>query len=75
MHEGRVSISGSVHSWAERRAALGAAKATPGVISLVDHLRIVPKLYPPSEARRRRWHRCACAHVRQWLSPRRPEAN
>lgn len=42
VHDGRVNISGSVHSWAERRAALGAAKSTPGVICVVDHLRIVP---------------------------------
>jgi osmotically-inducible protein OsmY len=40
--EGRVSLSGFVHSWAERYAALGAATSTPGVISVVDHLRIAP---------------------------------
>jgi osmotically-inducible protein OsmY len=39
---GRVSLSGFVHSWAERRAALGAATSTPGVLSVVDHLRIAP---------------------------------
>jgi osmotically-inducible protein OsmY len=40
VHEGRVKVYGSVHSWAERRAALGAAKSTPGVVSVEDHLRI-----------------------------------
>jgi osmotically-inducible protein OsmY len=40
--EGRVTLGGYVHSWAERRAALGAAKSTPGVICVVDHLRIEP---------------------------------
>jgi osmotically-inducible protein OsmY len=38
--EGRVRLTGVVHSWAERWAVLGAAKATPGVLSVVDHLRI-----------------------------------
>ena len=42
IEEGRVRLSGFVHSWAERRAALGAAKSTPGVLSVVDHLRIEP---------------------------------
>lgn len=40
IEEGRVTLSGFVHSWGERRAALGAAKSTPGVLSVVDHLRI-----------------------------------
>jgi osmotically-inducible protein OsmY len=40
--EGRVKLTGFVHSWAERRAALGAAKSTPGVLGVVDNLRIEP---------------------------------
>lgn len=40
VHEGRVSLSGIVHSWAEREAVIGAAKGTPGVRSVDDHLRI-----------------------------------
>lgn len=40
--EGRAILSGSVPSWAERRAAVGAATATPGVRSVEDRLRIEP---------------------------------
>lgn len=40
--EGRVSLSGAVHSTSERQAVLGAAKATPGVRAVVDHLRVEP---------------------------------
>lgn len=40
--EGRVSLTGSVHSSSERQAVLGAAKATPGVRAVVDHLRVEP---------------------------------
>lgn len=40
--DGHVCLSGAVASWAERRAALGAAAATPGVRSVDDHLRIAP---------------------------------
>lgn len=29
-----------VHSWAERRAAQGAARSAPGVASVVNHLRV-----------------------------------
>ena len=38
----RVSLSGTVHSWTEHEAVLGAARATPGVRSVEDHLRIHP---------------------------------
>lgn len=36
----RITLSGKVHSWAERRAAKGAAWSAPGVSSVVDHLEI-----------------------------------
>jgi osmotically-inducible protein OsmY len=39
-HEGRVTLSGDVHSTAERQAAVDAAKAAPGVRLVDDHLRI-----------------------------------
>jgi osmotically-inducible protein OsmY len=40
VHDGEVSVSGIVHSWAEREAVIGAAKGTRGVRSVDDHLRI-----------------------------------
>jgi osmotically-inducible protein OsmY len=42
VQEGRVTISGTVHSWAEKDAVIGAAKRTPGVRSVEDQLRIEP---------------------------------
>lgn len=42
IHDGRVIVTGSVHTWAEREAVLGAAKGTPGVRSIEDHLRVEP---------------------------------
>jgi osmotically-inducible protein OsmY len=42
VNDGRVSLSGVVHSWAEKRAAIGAAIGTPGVRQVEDHLRIEP---------------------------------
>jgi osmotically-inducible protein OsmY len=42
VHDGRVSVSGVVHSWAERRAVIGAATGTAGVHKVEDHLRIEP---------------------------------
>jgi osmotically-inducible protein OsmY len=41
-HEGFVTLSGSVHTWAEKKAAIGAARGTPGVRSVKDELRIEP---------------------------------
>jgi osmotically-inducible protein OsmY len=38
--EGTVTLSGPVHSWAEREAVLGAARFTPGVRAVDDQLRI-----------------------------------
>jgi osmotically-inducible protein OsmY len=40
--DGRVSLTGAVHSSSERLAVMGAAKATPGVREVIDHLRIEP---------------------------------
>lgn len=40
VHDGSVGVSGVVHSWAEKRAVLGAATGTPGVLRVEDHLRI-----------------------------------
>lgn len=42
VHDGRVSVTGVVHSWAEKRAVIGAATGTPGVRLVEDHLRIQP---------------------------------
>ena len=42
VREGRVSLSGAVHSWRERTAAIGAARATPGVSDVVSHLSVRP---------------------------------
>lgn len=40
VRDGRVTVSGAVHSWAERAAVVGAAKATPGVRAVDDRLRL-----------------------------------
>lgn len=40
--DGKVTLTGKVHSWAESQAAIGAAWGTRGVGSVVDHLRIEP---------------------------------
>lgn len=37
-----VFLRGSVHSWAERSAAYGAAWSTPGVSKVIDELKIEP---------------------------------
>lgn len=42
VHDGRVTVSGIVDSWAQRAAVVGAAKGTPGVRAVDDHLRVVP---------------------------------
>jgi osmotically-inducible protein OsmY len=42
VHEGDVKIAGSVRSWAEKQAVIGAAKGTPGVRSVQDDLRVEP---------------------------------
>lgn len=40
IYDGRVTLEGTVHSWSERRAIVGAAGATPGVRSVHDLLQI-----------------------------------
>ena len=39
---GKVSVSGSVRSWAEKQTVLAAAKGTHGVSEVEDHLTIAP---------------------------------
>jgi osmotically-inducible protein OsmY len=39
---GRVVVSGTVHSWTERQAVVGAAWGTRGVKDVVDRLQIAP---------------------------------
>lgn len=36
---GTVTLTGAVHSWAERKSVLAAARFTPGVLAVEDHLR------------------------------------
>jgi osmotically-inducible protein OsmY len=38
IHDGIVTLTGPVVSWAERKAVLGAARFTPGVRAVEDHL-------------------------------------
>jgi osmotically-inducible protein OsmY len=38
IHDGIVTLTGPVRSWAERRAVLGAARFTPAVRAVQDHL-------------------------------------
>lgn len=42
VNDGTVTMTGKVHSWAERAAAIGAAWGTHGVEAVVDRLRIEP---------------------------------
>lgn len=42
VQDGRVTLSGVVHSWHERKAVIGAARGTPGVRLVDDHLRLEP---------------------------------
>jgi osmotically-inducible protein OsmY len=42
VHDGRVTLNGRVHSWAEKRAVMGAAGHAPGVRSIEDRLRVSP---------------------------------
>ncbi|OGL17561.1 MAG: hypothetical protein A3F92_09155 [Candidatus Rokubacteria bacterium RIFCSPLOWO2_12_FULL_71_22] len=39
VRDGTVTLTGPVHSWAERRSVLSAARFTPGVRAVEDHLR------------------------------------
>jgi osmotically-inducible protein OsmY len=40
--DGMVILSGHVHSWAEKRAVIGAVSHAPGVVTVRDQLRISP---------------------------------
>lgn len=42
VHDGDVKVFGTVESWAERDAVIGAARGTPGVRRVEDELRIEP---------------------------------
>jgi osmotically-inducible protein OsmY len=44
VHGGLVTVSGIVHSWAEREAVVGAVKGTPGVTAVQDRLQTEPYL-------------------------------
>jgi len=44
IHDGHVKVLGTVRTWTEREAVLGAAKGTPGVRSVEEALRIDPNL-------------------------------
>jgi osmotically-inducible protein OsmY len=43
VQDGRVILSGVVHSWTEKETVLGAARGTPGVRTVDDRLRIEPR--------------------------------
>ena len=42
VRDGTVTLTGMVHSWAERKSVLAAARFTPGVQAVEDHLRTQP---------------------------------
>jgi osmotically-inducible protein OsmY len=42
VRDGIVTLTGSVHSWAERKSVVAAARFTPGVRDVEDHLRTEP---------------------------------
>ena len=42
LRDGRVNLTGTVHSWAEKEAVLGAVRGTPGVRTVESHLVIEP---------------------------------
>jgi osmotically-inducible protein OsmY len=42
VRDGTVTLTGSVHSWAERKSVLSAARFTPGVRAVEDNLRTEP---------------------------------
>jgi osmotically-inducible protein OsmY len=44
VHDGTVTLTGTVHTWAEKEAVLGAARGTHGVRIVADHLRLEPPL-------------------------------
>jgi len=42
VRNGTVTLTGPVHSWAERKSVVAAARFTPGVRAVEDHLRTEP---------------------------------
>jgi osmotically-inducible protein OsmY len=42
VRDGVATLTGAVHSWAERKSVVAAARFTPGVRNVEDHLRIEP---------------------------------
>ena len=42
LHDGTVSISGRIHTWAEKQAVLGALTQAPGVQRVDDRLSVDP---------------------------------
>jgi osmotically-inducible protein OsmY len=42
VRDGTVTLTGPVHSWAERKSVVAAARFTPGVGAVEDHLRTEP---------------------------------
>jgi osmotically-inducible protein OsmY len=44
IHDGHVKVLGTVRTWVEKEAVMGAAKGTPGVRSVEEALRIDPSL-------------------------------
>jgi osmotically-inducible protein OsmY len=42
VHDGTVTLTGTVHSWAERKSIVAAARFTPGILDVEDRLRIEP---------------------------------
>jgi osmotically-inducible protein OsmY len=42
VREGTVTLTGSVHSWAERQSVVAAARFTPGVRAVQDNLLTEP---------------------------------
>ena len=42
--DGTVTLTGAVHSWAERKSVVAAARFTRGVQAIEDHLRTEPVL-------------------------------
>ena len=44
VEDGTVTVTGTVHSWAEKEAVLGAVRGTTGVGDVADHLHVEPEL-------------------------------
>jgi hyperosmotically inducible protein len=42
VRDGIATLTGSVHTWAERESVVAAARFTPGVRDVQDHLRTEP---------------------------------